>query len=280
MQRPVLASPTCDRLLAAPLAAGRTWRLVAAFALLTAAGCAKKGEVAPQEAMVTPSNGFIEISLDEELEELDELVGSELMVLTAKCGDLVSLEPAAMMGKLENAQIRCLEGTLQDAEKQTHKDKISRVLMADAWAKGDTHRWESIVARHLDMVDRSDPDLVYGFAVHLSKQGAQRAVETIRWADVALENRSFWTGDTHVNRVYTLYRIRTVAAQQYWEYLDEKYVTEPSEELSQEAEETRNQVKNLAREWLEYAKSSGRDTTMAMQLCISSAGNAEYCEGI
>ena len=59
-------------------------------------------------------------------------MGSELMMATARCGDLVALEPAAMMGKLKDGEIRCLDEQLRDAEKQTVKDKISRVLMADA----------------------------------------------------------------------------------------------------------------------------------------------------
>lgn len=260
--------------------AASSWRLPRVLlALLLSVGCARSGP-APETPAEPSAGGFVQIDLDEEHDELDDMIGSELMVLTANCGDLVAMEPAAMLGKLENAEIRCLELALADAVRQTHKDKISRVLMADAWVKGDTHRWESIVARHLDMVDRSDPDLVYKFAMHLAKQGAPRAQEAIRWAEVALENRSFWSGDTHVNRVLTLYQIRTIAAQHLWEHLDEQYVEEQSDALLKEVEETRNMVKTLAREWLEYAKSTNRDPTRALQMCISAAGNEEYCEGV
>ena len=252
--------------------------LLAATLLTVGVACKKKG--GDVDAASTPSTGgFIAISLDDEDEAFAQDIGSELMALVAECGDLVKMEPAAMLGKLVEPEIRCLEWGLTEAVKQTHKDKISRVLMNDAWAKGDTHRWESIVARHLDMVDRSDPDLVYKFSKHLSKQGAPRAEETIRWAEVALENRAHWSGDTHVNRVYALFKIRTFAAHQLWEHYETKYVENPGEEgLLDRKDEQRNALKTMAREWLEYARSSGRDQTLAMQLCVSAAANTNYCE--
>lgn len=253
-------------------------RLALAATLLTlSVACKKKGEVtdAPED---TTAGGFIAISIDDEDEDFESSIGSELMAMVAECGDLVKMEPAAMLGKLEEPDIRCLESTLTQAEKQTHKDKISRVMMNDAWAKGDLHRWESIVARHLDMVDRSDPDLVYKFSLHLSKQGADRAIETMRWADVALENRAHWSGETHVDRVNALYRIRTFASHQLWEAYEMKYVAGPTDELLSMKDEQRNTVKTMAREWLEYARSSGRDPTLAMQICVSAAGNTDYCE--
>src|SRR5690606_16230954 len=159
------------------------------------------------------TGGFIEISLDEEEEALDELFGSELMVATAKCGDLVRLEPSAMMGKLKDAEIRCLDQSLREAERQTVKDKISRVLLADAWAKGDSHRWEGIARRHLEEIDRSDPDMCYKFAVYLLERPADYMDETMKWADVALDNRTRWTGELHVKRVYALYKVKGMAAQ-------------------------------------------------------------------
>ena len=253
-------------------------RLVLVAALLIfGAGCKKKGAVSDAPVDATPG-GFISISIDDESLEFDEDIGSELMAMVAECGDLVKMEPAAMLGKLVDPEIRCLEMTLTQVEKQTHKDKISRVMMNDAWAKGDLHRWESIVARHLDMVDRSDPDLVYKFSLHLSKQGAERAEETMRWADVALENRAHWSGETHVDRVNALFRIRTFAAHQLWEHYETQYVAGPTDELLSMKDEQRNSVKTMAREWLEYARSSGRDPTLAMQICVSAAGNTDYCE--
>jgi hypothetical protein len=249
---------------------------VVALVVIAIVGCKKKPVDTSQDTVDTNNPGFVPIMMDSD--EMEDLMGSELMTSTAKCGDLVSLEPNAMMGKLTDPQIRCLEEALHNAEKQTTKDKLSRVLMSDAWAKGDAHRWESIVRRHLEEIDRSDADLCYKFSKYLSERGPEYSDETMHWAEVALENRHQWTGDTHISRVNSLYKIRAVAAQDKWTYLEDKYVREPSDELAVEKDKARNQAKTLAREWLEYAKQAGKDPTTALQLCISAAGTAEFCE--
>lgn len=247
--------------------------------ILLAFGCGKaKQPASSSDGTAGFSGTFVEISLDEEAESLDEMFGSELMVATAKCGDLVKLEPDAMMGRLKEPEIRCLDGSLRDAERQTVKDKISRVLLADAWAKGDEHRWEGIARRHLEEIDRSDPDMCYKFAKYLVDTGPENMDECMKWADVALENRSRWTGDLHVKRVYALYKLKATAAQKKWGWLEEKYTDAPSEQLDDEKKEARNLTKTLAREWLEYARSSGKDPTMALQLCSSAAGTTDFCD--
>jgi len=256
------------------------------FVLLAAAGavgaCGGKGKNKPTssgDASNEVTTGqFVEIDLGEEEAALEEAAGVELMRATAECGDLLKLEPSAMLGQLTDAQIRCLDEALKNAERQTVKDKISRVLLNDAWAKGDEHRWEGIARRHLETIDRSDPDMCYKFAYYLVERGPDKMDEAMKWADVALENRAVWEGDLHVKRVYALEKIKTEAAQKKWMWLESEYNKAPSEELLHAADEARNQTKTLAREWLEYAKQSGKDTTLPLQICISAAGTAEFCE--
>jgi hypothetical protein len=196
----------------------------------------------------------------------------------ASCDNLSKLEPQAMLGKLNDGQIACLEGSYASAPKQTDKDKISRLLMANAYGKGDTRSWEKLIKRHLEEIDQSDPDLCYKYALHLSKGGAGRAPGVIRWSNVALENRTVWTGDTYVSRVSALYKLRAAAAQSIWKAAEEEYAKNPSEDLKKKVEDSRNQTKVFAREWYEYMKSAGKDTTTALQLCISAAGTKDYCE--
>jgi len=239
---------------------------------LVLSGCKKKPPETTEEVY---SGGFVDIEIDEDEEEL---FGSELMIATAECGDLVRMEPAAMMGKLKDGEIRCLDQSLRDAERQTVKDKLSRVLLADAHAKGDMHRWEGIVRRHLEEIDRSDPDLCYKFSRYLAGKDSEYADEAMKWADVALENRTRWTGDLHVKRVYALYKLKALSAQKKWQALEEEYIVEPSDEKLDDKKETRNLTKTLAREWLEYARSSGKDPTAALQLCVSAAGTDQFCE--
>lgn len=215
--------------------------------------------------------------------ELSELDGIELQQVTAECGNLLELEPAARLGRLTEVQVRCLNEALDEAQRQTAKDKISRLLLGDAWAKGDIHRWMGVAARHLDQVERADPDLVYHFAYNLVQIGnPERMDEAIHWAEIALENKSFWEGEEHVRRVYGLYKIRTLAAFKKWEYLEARNrdalaSQQPSEQLQHDAEAARNELKTYAREWLDYAKSANRDVSEPMRLCAMAAGTEAFC---
>jgi hypothetical protein len=217
---------------------------------------------------------------DDDEDEMDDLMVIELMKATAECGDLKKLEPSAMMGRLSDGEVRCLDDTLKAAERQTFKDKISRVLMADAWAKSDTHRWEALVRRHLNEVDRSDPNLCYKFALHLSKSSGEFSDEAMKWIDFALENRTHWKGELHTRRVNSLRKLKAYAAQKKWQWLEQDFARAPSAEVKAQALLARNEAKTYAREWLEYAKQAGKDYTQALQLCISAAGTESFCTGV
>jgi hypothetical protein len=258
------------------------WLTLALVAGVAFGALAGKGKNKPSGSGDTSndlsSSQFVEIDLGEEEEALEQSAGEELMRATADCGDLLKLEPSAMLGQLTDSQIRCLDDALKVVERQTVKDKISRVLLNDAWAKGDEHRWEGIARRHLEEIDRSDPDMCYKFAYYLVDRGPEKMDEALKWADVALENRSVWEGDLHVKRVYALFKIKTEAAQKKWAWHEAEYNKAPSEELLHSSDDARNQTKTLSREWLEYARQSGKDTTLPLQMCISAAGTAEFCE--
>ncbi|MBN2799596.1 MAG: hypothetical protein JXX28_10650 [Deltaproteobacteria bacterium] len=201
------------------------------------------------------------------------------VVVDDSCDNIVKLEPSAMMGKLSDGQTACLEASFAAAGKQTDKDRISRVLMTNAYSKGDQQEWAKLMKRHLEDVDQSDPDLCYKYALYLNKRGASRAYGVIKWSNVALENRTVWTGDTYTTRVYSLYKLRAAASQTLWQAAEEKNAVNPTDETKGQVSEARNQTKVYAREWYEYAKAAGKDTTKALQLCVSAAGTAEYCEG-
>ena len=192
------------------------------------------------------------------------------------CDDLVKLEPPAMLGKLGDGQVACLEASYAAAARQTEKDKVSRLLMVNSYSKGDTKNWEKLVKRHLEEVDQSDPDICYRYAIYLNKK--RMANGAIRWADVALENKTLWTGDTYTSRVYSLHKIKAASAQQLWKKAEEKNAASPSDESKADVEKTRGNTKVFAREWYDYAKSAGKDTTKALQLCVSAAGTRDYCE--
>jgi len=196
------------------------------------------------------------------------------------CSDLVKIEPQAMLGQLRAGQVKCVEARIGTEGAQTTKDKLSRVLIANAEGKGDKVEWERLVKRHLEDIDRSDPDMCFKYATQLSRGGTGRAAGVIRWADYALENKQRWSGTTYTKRVYTLYRLKTEAANKIWTEAEEVYATkEHTEENEAKAAKWRGMTKDFAREWLDYAKASEQDTKSALAICVSAAGNRAFCEG-
>jgi hypothetical protein len=196
------------------------------------------------------------------------------------CDDLVKLEPAAMMGTLRVGQTKCLEGRVNAESQQTTKDKVSRLMITNAEAAGDKGNWERLMKRHLEDIDRSDPDLCFKYALHLSRGGSGRSQGVIRWADYSLENKAKWSGQTYKTRVFSLYKLRAEAAQRLWQDAEKEFAEgERSDEKEAKAAKFRGQAKDYAREWLDYAKASAQDTKTAMALCVSSSGNRAFCEG-
>lgn len=202
----------------------------------------------------------------------------------AECADyageparLVELEPYATKGALDDAQKECLEKSYTAAEQQTTKDKISRVLLVNAYAYNTKH-WARLVARHLEEVDRSDPDIAYLYAFYLYNNNKADAEEVIQWTQVALERKDTWTGDVYVSRVYGLMRLRAVAANALWELKEEERRTNGSSpELLEAIEQVRNRTKSFAREWVDFAKVSGRSVEEPLNLCLSAATQAKAC---
>ncbi len=195
------------------------------------------------------------------------------------CSQLVSLEPQALMGKLSDGQVAGCEARIAAAEKQTDKDKVSRLLMTNAYSKGDQKGWEKLVKRHLNEIDRSDPTLCLKYAQKLYKKGSGGAPGAIKWADVALDNRTVWTGDTYTKYVNALHKLKSGAAQKLWKKAAETHASSPSAQTQGEIDTWRNNTKVYSREWYEYAKSAGKDSSVALQLCMQAAGTADYCEG-
>jgi hypothetical protein len=195
------------------------------------------------------------------------------------CDDLVRLEPTAMIGRLSDDQIGCLEAGFADAARQTDKKKISILLINNAKGKGDNQKYEQLIRRHLEEVDQSDPDMCYSYASFLARKGPSRAPGVIRWSEVALENKTRWSGETYTSRVNTLYKLRAAAANALWQQAAERHAAAPTDETSAEVERTRGQTKTYAREWYEYARSASLDTTLPLQLCTQAAGTAAFCEG-
>jgi hypothetical protein len=202
---------------------------------------------------------------------------AECVDYAADPGQLVQLEKFATLGALDDAQKACLEESYAAADTQTTKDKISRVLMVNAYAY-NTKIWAELVTRHLDEVDRSDPDIAYLYAFYLYNNDKADADEVVRWTEVALERRDTWTGDVYVSRVYGLMRLRAVAANAVWELAEkERADSGSSDEVLARIEKVRNRTKTYAREWVDFARVSGRSVKEPLALCLSAANAARAC---
>jgi hypothetical protein len=186
---------------------------------------------------------------------------------------LRELEPAATKGALDETQKACLEDRYKEADVQTVKDKISRVLLVNAYAYS-TKYWAQLVQRHLDEVDRSDPDIAYLYAFYLFNTDRKNAEEVIRWTQTALERKDVWSGDVYVSRVYGLYKLRALASNALWAMAEDQR-TQGDKGVN--VDRLRNDVKVYAREWLDFAKVAGRDTTESAQLCLSAAQRPIAC---
>ena len=206
-----------------------------------------------------------------------QVVGKEVAgVLNDLCVDLFSMEGPALLGQLSDDQLSCLELRLRTAPTMTEKGKVSRLMIANAYVI-DRSEWARLVHRHLDEIDTSDPDLCLKYALYLSRRGPSDAPAVISWAEQALERRSVWAGDNYKSRVNTLYKLRAAAGQSMWKAAAAEYAIAPSDAAKQRMEEHRNNTKVWAREWLEYAQATGKDTTSAASLCRSAAATSDYC---
>ncbi|TVQ87405.1 MAG: hypothetical protein EA397_19005 [Deltaproteobacteria bacterium] len=240
----------------------------------------RRGEIEITEgAPLPPPETWVSIDVDK-TEAFTGLLALETEELDIECNDLLSLEPKALLGRLTEVEVACLERSLRHARRQVERDKISRVLVADAWAKGKMHRWEAAMRRHLNDIDRSDADLCYIFARFLAEQGPDRASETIRWSEIALANKERWAGDLRTERVYALLRLRAIAAQKRWYQAERHFLDDPTKSRQALAGRWRSRTKTLAREWLDYANHSevNMDGSLAFQICFSAAGTQDFCD--
>ena len=198
--------------------------------------------------------------------------------VAAKCDDLIELEGKALLGELGPALAGCIEGRIATDRLQTNKNKLSRLLIANAENAGKPEEWERLMQRHLEDIERSDPDLCMRYAVHLHKQGLDSEEEALRWAMYALENKQVWQGDEYIKRVNGLLRLRAEASNRLWRDAEERYTKEPTPEHDKATRQWRGEAMASAREWLDYARASGGKVEQALLLCQTAAGTNDFCK--
>lgn len=198
--------------------------------------------------------------------------------IVATCDDLIALEQDAMIGGFSFGQTECLENRLRTERLQTTRAKVSRLLLVNAQSAGDVATWETLMARHLEEIDRSDPDLCFLFAVHLYRSGGEGLEESLRWADYALANKHVWEGEQFIRKVSNLYKLRAEAAAKLWQAAEEMHSQQPDGESDAMAREYRGTAMDYAREWLDYTRAADLSGDRAYEMCVSASGTEEFCK--
>ena len=197
---------------------------------------------------------------------------------TAACDDLLALEGPAMLGQLSDGQMACLDGRVATERLQTTKSKISLLMLVHAEASGDRQSWQRLMARHLEDIDRSDPDLCFAYALFLHRTGdLELGEEVVRWASVALENKQTWQGEAFTKKVSGLLRLQAEASHRLWLAAEKAYRIEANGENEAMTETFRGWAKDYSREWLDYTRAAGAPSDKALELCRSAAGTNAFC---
>ncbi|MFK7930545.1 MAG: hypothetical protein AB8H79_20325 [Myxococcota bacterium] len=181
------------------------------------------------------------------------------------------VEPKALSGQLRPFDIGCLEEGYKASQRQTDKSKISRVLIANAMVT-DTSQWASLVKRHLDEVEQSDPDVSYLYATHLFNRDTPDYNAVIRFADLAWDRRAErWTGRTFTVRSHHLLRLRAMARAKIWEAAEVKAAETSFVADADLATKRRLEAQTAAREWLDFDRASELRWFEAANVCMSTS---------
>ncbi len=191
---------------------------------------------------------------------------------SADCGDPLSLEPAAILGKLSEPERACLAAGVRDTTKsQTDRAKLGRVLLVDATSRcdngGGCAAYESEQRYFFAEIDRSDADMLFKWALYLNSADAgddKQREEVLAWVDRALERKQSWRGVDYVKRVDQLLEVGAKASYKRFQ-------------ASGNSEKRRVAARNRAVDWLNNRVQLGKDNKEALQLCASAAGSEEEC---
>ena len=238
-------------------------------------GSAEVRSTAPEPSL-DPDLDLADAAVAElELEEVEEVQ------LPNDCGELVDLEGPAREGRLTPEQLACLDGLIAGSDSQTEKKKLSLVLLVNAEAALVGDQCADFDARynfHISEIDRSDPEFMYNWVVHLSElQHAGQVRERIDWSNRALEAKAYWPPSIFSKRVSTLHRARTLAAYALYLAANDVYLQTKKPLDEEKRDRVRLEAKNYSVEWIAYDHALGKDTSKAVEICSIVAGIGTVC---
>ncbi len=197
-----------------------------------------------------------------------------------ECADFAAVERPAMLGKLSDAEVQCLEWRYGHFDLPTHRDKASRILMANAYGKGDMPEWKRLTMRHIDEVDDSDPNLSFKLAQVFAREEEHAPTEVIRWSTLSLLHRGAWDPDDYTSRVPQLHAMRVKSAKQIWEQATAAHKKTPTPTTEAAEQSSAASVREFSREWVLHCKRAHSDAKEPLAICRSAGGGADYCNGV
>ncbi len=230
-------------------------------------------------------DAVVEVTPEEIHTPVEEQPQPEVAVLEVElpedCGAIADLEGPARAGALTDEQIECVDGMLARSDQQTMKKKISLILLVNAEAAmvgAECGEFDERFSFHIREIDRSDPEFMYNWVVHLGEpQHTDRVRDRINWSNRALEAKAYWPPSVFSARVSTLHRARTMAAYSLYLAANQVYLNtkKPSDEEKRDV--VRLEAKNYSVEWISYDNALGKDISKAVEICSVVAGIGNVC---
>ena len=187
------------------------------------------------------------------------------------CPSIDLLQEGAIKGELTEQAVGCLRDARSTEASLELRASISRLLIADSFAKGMTTEWSSHVVWHLENVDGDDADLAYQYGLYLYKRGASDEAE--KWSRHALERGFHWQSaeDGPVKRLNAYALIARATRQKH----DAMMKTQEPSTMAVRASNARVQL--AAVQWLSAATVAERDGSEALAMCIDTGWDKERC---
>lgn len=187
------------------------------------------------------------------------------------CPPIDRLQEGATKGELTEQAVVCLQEARSTETSLEGRATISRLLIADSFAKGLTTVWSSHVVWHLENIDADDANLAYLYGLYLYKRGASDQAE--KWSRHAIDNGYRWESDADgaVKRLNAYALVARATLQKHKGMLNTQ---EPSV-LAVRA--SNGQVQLAAVQWLSAAVSAERDGSEALAMCIETGWDKERC---
>jgi hypothetical protein len=188
------------------------------------------------------------------------------------CVPFARWEHVALLGSLPPAIAACLEAHVTTDAPAASRVQASRLLVTNAWSRGDIAAWLPRIERHLQELDPADARLAWTLARHHARSDTpESAREVLRWSEVA--ERGTNPPEPTLQHRLTRSKIRAIAAHRLWK-------AAVANGGSSNVAAQRDLAARSAAEWVRVLTEAAEDPTEARALCHEAATEATICLGV